>query len=134
MYNDGDIVWVNLGPSYGWWPATVVHLQKKKLPLEDGTNVLKEKVQPPAQKKRKIDESSSTTVRFFDDHDRECYTVPDIKRLCLYSDKKKKVRLIKAGLKKFQAKKGKSSMFDYQARQAQFYKVIIEFSIEMSSL
>ena len=29
MFNPDDIVWVNLGKSYGWWPAQVQNTDKK---------------------------------------------------------------------------------------------------------
>ena len=28
MFKSGDIVWANLGSSYGWWPATVTEMKK----------------------------------------------------------------------------------------------------------
>jgi len=219
-YKDGDIVWVDLGPSYGWWPATVAAVmtsssenasdvtataakQKTRLPIRqeeilkdekltfsassgqkqitlsalgeisvarisdnaaeinDGKKAGKEAgddcgnsaASPPRKRRRRaaadagnsagnssssgntvtsskdkenagVAEKDSYRVHFFDDDKHECYIVNDVtNRMCLYTDKKRKLKLIRAGLKKFEAKKkGKDSMFDYRARQAQFYK------------
>jgi len=222
-YKDGDIVWVDLGPSYGWWPATVAAVmtsssenasdvtataakQKPALPIrqeeilkdetltfsassgqkeitmsalgeisvakisdnaeiKDGKKAGKEAgddcgnpaASPPRKRRRRaaadagnsagnstgnsalpsgtvtsskdkenagVTEKDSYRVHFFDDDKHECYIVNDVtNRMCLYTDKKRKLKLIRAGLKKFEAKKkGKDSMFDYRARQAQFYK------------
>lgn len=204
MYKPGDIVWADLGSSYGWWPATVSEempqpkssfgnvqcdhkpaepkepektdkneeaksetsvVKKDSKPLQEVQNGEKERERSPPRKrarracreqeepvKKSTDardsekEDASTKeminvrVHFFDDDKHECYTMTDPDRLCLYTDKKQKLKLIKAGLKKFEAKPSKESMFDYRARQAQFYKdvemaeVMTDNSIKVANL
>ena len=183
MYKPGDIVWADLGSSYGWWPGTVAekgqfpksqfqdvksdHPEKSETAETDKdaqpsvkpddevpsrsdnlkdqalkevnsvtgspsrkrsrrscrtenapSNEKKSSVETAAAKKEIID----VRVHFFADDKHEHYTITDPDRLCMYTDKKQKLQLIKAGLKKFEAKPSKGSMFDYRARQAQFYK------------
>ena len=204
MYKPGDIVWADLGSSYGWWPGTVA--EKGRLPKsrfqdvksdhpEQGTKLetvetdqdlqpsvnsdnempslsdnlkgkaLKETNSETGSPKRKrsrrscrtekapsIDMKSSVEtavvnkemidvrVHFFDDDKHEHYTITDPDRLCMYTDKNQKLKLIKAGLKKFEAKPSKGSMFDYRARQAQFCKdvemaeVMTDNSIQVANL
>ena len=55
------------------------------------------------------------------------YTITDADRLLPYGggDQSRKLKMIRAGLKKFEVKPelgGSSAGFDYRARQAQFYK------------
>ena len=204
MYKPGDIVWADLGSSYGWWPGTVAekgqfpksrfqdvksdhpeHITKSET-AETGKDLqpslkpddeapsqsddLKDQAlkevnsetgSPPRKKSHRscgtekapsIDMKSSVEtevvnkemidvrVHFFDDDKHEHYTITDPDRLCMYTDKMQKLKLIKAGLKKFEAKPSKGSMFDYRARQAQFYKdvemaeVMTDNSIQVANL
>ena len=51
------------------------------------------------------------------------YTITEADRLLPYAgDQTRKLKLIRAGLKKFESRPEGRSMFDFRARQAQFYK------------
>ena len=89
MFNPDDIVWVNLGKSYGWWPAQVQNTDKKaklsKSIIEDLGIDFSDDTPPQAQ-----EESVSIYVKFFDDDDKEWYEIRNEKRIQKYSSKEKK--------------------------------------------
>jgi len=105
-------VWVNLGHSYGWWPAQVQDQTKrvKNVPALVGK---------PAETVEK-EEGSRLFIKFFDDDNLEWVEIKEAKFVQNYSGKNKK-RLIKAGFKKFEENK-KGSLGGNNLRLAQFYK------------
>ena len=120
MFNPDDIVWVNLGKSYGWWPAQVQNTDKKaklsKRIIEDlGIDFSEDTLAPQAQ-----EESVSIYVKFFDDDDKEWYEIRNVKRIQKYSCKEKK-KFIKSGFKNLDETK-KKGLGGVNLRLAQFYK------------
>ena len=120
MFNPDDIVWVNLGKSYGWWPAQVQNSDKKaklsKRIIEDlGIDFSEDTLAPQAQ-----EESVSIYVKFFDDDDKEWYEIRNVKRIQKYSCKEKK-KFIKSGFKNLDETK-KKGLGGVNLRLAQFYK------------
>ena len=88
-----DIVWVNLGSSYGWWPGQVQDSSKKP--------VLPTDIFTEGQDDNCASELSDTQhVKFFDDDKFDWYSVSDPTRIRPYSGKHK-MKLIKDGVKKF---------------------------------
>ena len=120
MFNPDDIVWVNLGKSYGWWPAQVQNSDKKaklsKRIIEDlGIDFSEDTLAPQAQ-----EESVSIYVKFFDDDDKEWYEIRNVKRIQKYSCKEKK-KFIRSGFKNLDETK-KKGLGGVNLRLAQFYK------------
>ena len=120
MFNPDDIVWVNLGKSYGWWPAQVQNTDKKaklsKRIIEDlGIDFSEDTLAPQAQ-----EESVSIYVKFFDDDDKEWCEIRNIKRIQKYSCKEKK-KFIRSGFKNLDETK-KKGLGGVNLRLAQFYK------------
>ena len=119
MFNPDDIVWVNLGKSYGWWPAQVQNTDKKaklsKSIIEDLGIDFSDDTPPQAQ-----EESVSIYVKFFDDDDKEWYEIRNVKRIQKYSCKEKK-KFIKSGFKNLDETK-KKGLGGVNLRLAQFYK------------
>ena len=119
MFNPDDIVWVNLGKSYGWWPAQVQNTDKKaklsKSIIEDLGIDFSDDTPPQAQ-----EESVSIYVKFFDDDDKEWYEIRNEKRIQKYSCKEKK-KFIKIGFKNLDETK-KKGLGGVNLRLAQFYK------------
>ena len=119
MFNPDDIVWVNLGKSYGWWPAQVQNTDKKaklsKSIIEDLGIDFSDDTPPQAQ-----EESVSIYVKFFDDDDKEWYEIRNEKRIQKYSCKEKK-KFIKSGFKNLDETK-KKGLGGVNLRLAQFYK------------
>jgi len=99
MYSSGDLVWVNLGYSYGWWPATVQ--EKDDVKKIDAFNVFESEVDTVEIS------STSLLVKFFDDDNLEFSRVSDLKRLEPYTTKNK-LKYIRAGLKRHKEKRGNS--------------------------
>ena len=121
MFNPDDIVWVNLGKSYGWWPAQVQNTDKKaklsKSIIEDlGIDFRFSDDTPPQAQ----EESVSIYVKFFDDDDKEWYEIRNVKRIQKYSCKEKK-KFIKSGFKNLDETK-KKGLGGVNLRLAQFYK------------
>ena len=120
MFNPDDIVWVNLGKSYGWWPAQVQNTDKKaklsKRIIEDlGIDFSEDTPALQAQ-----EENVSIYVKFFDDDDKEWYEIRNVKRIQKYSCKEKK-KFIKSGFKNLDETK-KKGLGGVNLRLAQFYK------------
>jgi len=99
MYSSGDLVWVNLGYSYGWWPATVQ--EKDDVKKIDAFNVFESEVDTVEIS------STSLLVKFFDDDNLEFSRVSDLKLLEPYTTKNK-LKYIRAGLKRHKEKRGNS--------------------------
>ena len=118
-FKTGDIVWVNLGVSYGWWPGQYQELQdsaKSKIEV----NFCENPNQPKNDCKRQSEKIGN--VRFFDDDQFDLSPIYDLVHVKPYSCDEK-TDLICAGLAKFSSEnQKKGSMFDFRARQAQFYK------------
>jgi len=124
QFKNGDIVWVDLGVSYGWWPAeyqTDPNLKMKNFDAKTNPktplNGNKENSNANKNEKKPI----LGCARFFDDDKFDLLRITNEAILKSYSCKEKKDLVLK-GLAKFEMKKKSNSMFDYRARQAQFYK------------
>ena len=115
QYSPDDMVWVNLGKSYGWWPAQVQDQEKRAKFKSEILNSLG----PEFERKVKID-SEIIFVKFFDDDQYEWYEVKDPKRIKKYSCKDK-LKLIKNGFKNLDETK-KVGLGGVNLRLAQFYK------------
>lgn len=107
-----DIVWVNLGKSYGWWPAQVQDSAKK---VGIRSNLLDE-----IGYERKENLVIGTFVKFFDDDTHEWVKITDPKCIQFYSCKNKK-KFIKAGFRSLDENK-KRTLGGTNLRLAQFYK------------
>lgn len=120
-FKSGDIVWTNLGISYGWWPGEYQELQnsaKNKVSVMFFENPK----QPKNESEPKDKEEKIGNVRFFDDDKYDLSPIFDLVHVKPYSCDDK-TDLICAGLAKFSSDNHKKdSMFDFRARQAQFYK------------
>jgi len=92
-------VWVNLGYSYGWWPATVQ--EKDDVKKIDAFNVFESEVDTVEIS------STSLLVKFFDDDNLEFSRVSDLKLVEPYTTKNK-LKYIRAGLKRHKEKRGNS--------------------------
>ena len=118
-YRVDDIVWVQLGVSYGWWPGQV----------QDGSNLaqLSQDILQSLGPEFCDDQSPGEPgdvllVRFFDDDSKEWLRIREKKRLKNYSCKDKK-KLISAGFKKLdEERRGTSGLGGVNLRLAQFYK------------
>ncbi len=122
----GDIVWVNLGISYGWWPGLFCEKEARKGdPVIEVQESKMETTAEPSSKKTATNGNGHAKcfgqVRFFDDDKYDLYNLSSQDQVQPYSCESKKDYILK-GLAKFSSEKKKSSMFDYRARQAQFYK------------
>ena len=109
-----DIVWVNLGKPYGWWPGQVQD-NRKKVKLSDSI------IEGLGQEYSNINSDETVVyVKFFDDDSFEWVGIKDIKRIQAYSCKNKK-KFIKAGFKSLD-ENTKSTLGGTNLRLAQFYK------------
>lgn len=118
QFKAGDIVWVNLGFSYGWWPGEFSKKSENvKCPSVEFSN------ERPENLPEKTGPIPIAQVRFFDDDKFDLLNVFDAANLKPYSCEGKET-LILEGLDKFSQKKTSKddSMFGFGARQAQFYK------------
>ena len=119
IFSVDDIVWVNLGKSYGWWPAQVQDRQNgakmkenvmRHFKFEDGDEL----------SFLSTSESKCTFVKFFDDDSKEWLEIKDEKRIKKYSCKDK-LKLIRTGFKNLDETK-KGGLGGVNLRLAQFYK------------
>ena len=117
---DDIIVWVNLGKSYGWWPAQVQNCERRMkehelrhFKFEGG-----EEFQYPDTVS--TGKNKGTFVKFFDDDSKEWLKINDERRIRKYSSKDK-LKLIKAGFKNLDENK-KDGLGGVNLRLAQFYK------------
>ena len=114
-YKTEDIVWVNLGRPYGWWPAQVQDKEKKiRMPAQ-----IIDDLGEDFNVNTAID-NSTVFVRYFDDDNFEWVSIKDPKRIQNYSCKSKK-KFIRAGFKSLDENK-KRSLGGTNLRLAQFYK------------
>ena len=114
-----DIVWVNLGKSYGWWPAQVQDRHNRARMKENVMRHFKfEGVDEFSF--LSTSESRCTFVKFFDDDSKEWLEIKDEKRIKKYSCKQK-LKLIKTGFKNLDETK-KGGLGGVNLRLAQFYK------------
>ena len=114
-----DIVWVNLGKSYGWWPAQVQGCQNR-LWMKD--NAMKFFLFEGGDEFSYVstNESKCTFVRFFDDDSKEMLEIKEEKRIKQYSCKDK-LKLITTGFRNLDETK-KGGLGGVNLRLAQFYK------------
>ena len=114
-----DIVWVNLGKSYGWWPAQVQDCQNR-LRMKD--NAMKFFLFEGGDDFPYVStsESKCTFVRFFDDDSKEMLEIKEEKRIKQYSCKDK-LKLITTGFRNLDETK-KGGLGGVNLRLAQFYK------------
>ena len=134
MFKSGDLVWANLGTSYGWWPCEYQDDHGGSAALPAASKFENNPDSPYAK-----DHHDSTAVKsrnaialvhFFDDDKFDQFRIYDQADLRPYSCPEK-CKLVTDGLDKFSSEnKNKSSaLFDFRARQAQFYK-----DVEMSEV
>eukprot|EP00092_Neocalanus_flemingeri_P065624 GFUD01079834.1.p1 GENE.GFUD01079834.1~~GFUD01079834.1.p1 ORF type:complete len:236 (-),score=73.32 GFUD01079834.1:102-764(-) len=114
-YKTDDIVWVNLGKPYGWWPAQVQDREKK---VRMSEQIIKD-IGDDFKVNEAIDDST-VFVKFFDDDNFEWVDIKEPKRIQTYSCKNKK-KFIKAGFKSLEENK-KGGLGGTNLRLAQFYK------------
>ena len=113
-----DIVWVNLGKTYGWWPAQVQNDQKVAKLSE---NILRELGEEfSASSVHDYHKEGSVCVKFFDDDNKEWYKIKEEKRIQKYSCKDK-LKLIRNGFKILDETKRKG-LGGVNLKLAQFYK------------
>jgi len=154
MFKQGDVVWVNLGFSYSWWPGEFQELSKStdkkisdldvKINVSDNPLFSKSGKQNHQAVENKLPKREIVGhVRFFDDDKHDLYRVTNPDDICPYSCKEKQEYVVR-GLAKFSSEVGEStttnSGFDFRARQAQFYKdvemaeVITDNDIEIANI
>eukprot|EP00092_Neocalanus_flemingeri_P021865 GFUD01023720.1.p1 GENE.GFUD01023720.1~~GFUD01023720.1.p1 ORF type:complete len:277 (+),score=87.61 GFUD01023720.1:58-831(+) len=114
-FKTDDIVWVNLGKPYGWWPAQVQDREKK---VRMSEQIIKD-IGDDFKVSEAIDDST-VFVKFFDDDNFEWVDIKEPKRIQTYSCKNKK-KFIKAGFKSLEENK-KGGLGGTNLRLAQFYK------------
>ena len=100
----GDLVWVDLGYSYGKWPATyqIGQLGKK----EDIKLLETVKFEPSNNPEFNYKDDSEHFVKFFDDDSLEMLRVTKTMSIEPYITKQK-LKYIKAGVKRHTEKKGR---------------------------
>ena len=118
-YSVDDIVWVNLGLSYGWWPAQVQDRSGLALLSQNILHSLGPEFCEPPQSVP--GQGGSILVRFFDDDTKEWLGISERKRLKKYSCKDKR-KLITAGFRKLDESKRSNALGGVNLRLAQFYK------------
>ena len=120
-FADDDIVWVNLGRSYGWWPA---QLQDRERPgMNESIIRSVQFVQCEGGglvQNSPADHSNQFFVKFFDDDNKEWLVIRDKSRIQKYSCKDK-LKLIKNGFKSLD-ETIKGGLGGVNLRLAQFYK------------
>lgn len=114
-----DTVWVNLGKSYGWWPAQIQDGKHRRKIQQDILRSIKF-VGGEEDQYGTTPESSCTFVKFFDDDSKEWLEIKDEKRIRKYSCKEK-LKLIRDGFKNLDEVK-KGGLGGVNLRLAQFYK------------
>ena len=117
-YSVDDIVWVNLGLSYGWWPAQVQDRSGLALLSQNILHSLGPEFCEPPQS---VPGQGGLLVRFFDDDTKEWLGISERKRLKKYSCKDKR-KLITAGFRKLDESKRSNALGGVNLRLAQFYK------------
>ena len=120
--DDNAIVWVNLGKSYGWWPAQVQDCENRMRMKEHTLRHFKFEGEEEYQYPDTVSTSEykCTFVKFFDDDSKEWLKINDERRIKKYSFKDK-LKLIKAGFKNLDETK-KAGLGGVNLRLAQFYK------------
>lgn len=113
----GSILWINLGHSYGKWPAIVAEHQQRPVLNKDILNELGEHFH---KDKEEVEAGDQLFVRFFDDDDFELLPVNELNQIESYSCKNKK-KYIRAGFRKHEENK-KGNLGGANLRLAQFYK------------
>ena len=134
MFKSGDLVWANLGTSYGWWPCeyqddhggSALPAASKFENNPDSPYAKDHHDSTDAVKSR----NAIALVHFFDDDKFDQFRIYNQADLRPYSCSEK-CKLVTDGLDKFSSenKDKSSSLFDFRARQAQFYK-----DVEMSEV
>ena len=112
-----DIVWVNLGKTYGWWPAQV---QDNKKLAKLSRNILKDLGEDFLETTENDYDEKSVCVKFFDDDNKEWYRIKEEKRIQMYSCKDK-LKFIRNGFKNLDETK-KKGLGGVNLKLAQFYK------------
>ena len=117
-----DIVWVNLGKSYGWWPAQVQDSEDRMKKMKEYTsrNIKIEGGEDFQYPATGDCDRNCNFVKFFDDDSKEWLEIKDQSRIQNYSCKDK-LKLIKVGFKNLDETK-KGGLGGVNLRLAQFYK------------
>ena len=121
-YSVEDIVWVNLGKSYGWWPAQVQDSEDRMKKMKEYTsrNIKIEGGEDFWHPATGDCDRNCNFVKFFDDDSKEWLQIKDQSRIQKYSCKDK-LKLIKVGFKNLDETK-KGGLGGVNLRLAQFYK------------
>jgi hypothetical protein len=126
----GSVVWVELGHSYGWWPAMVAAASHRpRVAPGPASTHLAVDINSPSDILAELGEefgdepdkdSKAVLVKFFDDDDLELVPVVDPKKIENYSSKNK-TKYIKAGFRRHEENK-RGALGGANLRLAQFYK------------
>ena len=121
-YSVDDIVWVNLGKSYGCWPAQVQDSEKRIMEMKEYPfrNIKFEGGEEFQYPSTGDGDRNCNFVKFFDDDSKEWLEIKDQSRIQKYSCKDK-LKLIKVGFKNLDETK-KGGLGGVNLRLAQFYK------------
>ena len=117
-YSEEEVVWCDLGRSYGWWPAQVQDPSKRAVLSPDIVASLGETF---SQTPSRTEKETVLFIRFFDDDSKEWVGVSEAKRIKKYSCKEKK-KLIRKGFKTLDESKRRGGLGGVNLRLAQFYK------------
>ena len=117
-YSEEEVVWCDLGRSYGWWPAQVQDPSQRAVTSPDIIASLGETFSQTSSRTEKED---VLFIRFFDDDSKEWVGVSEAKRIKKYSCKEKK-KLIRKGFKTLDESKRRKGLGGVNLRLAQFYK------------
>jgi hypothetical protein len=99
-FSIGDIVWADLGFSYGWWPAEVAKPKENKENADVNVEVSSTK-NAAAAAPSDTDDSEVLHVKFFDDDNLERYRLPSASTLVKPYACKDRLELVRKGLMKF---------------------------------
>ena len=119
-YSKEEVVWVDLGRSYGWWPAQVQDPSQRAVLSHHIIASLGETFSQTSSTSR-TEKENVLFIRFFDDDSKEWVGVSEAKRIKKYSCKEKK-KLIRKGFKTLDESRRKGGLGGVNLRLAQFYK------------
>ena len=119
-YSEEEVVWCDLGRSYGWWPAQVQDPSQRAVLSHHIIASLGETFSQTPSTFR-TEKEDVLFIRFFDDDSKEWMGVSEAKRIKKYSCKEKK-KLIRKGFKTLDESKRKGGLGGVNLRLAQFYK------------
>ena len=118
-YSKEEVVWCDLGRSYGWWPAQVQDPSQRAVLSHDIIASLGETFSQTSTSR--TEKENVLFIRFFDDDSKEWMGVSEAKRIKKYSCKEKK-KLIRKGFKTLDESKRRKGLGGVNLRLAQFYK------------